>query len=224
MPGPEPAARCAGLDVDYWLPSGVVPALRDVDAAFARGRLTVVAGPSGSGKSSLLRTLAGLQRPRAGVVEVDGRDVTRLSDRRRRWLRRRGIGVVLQDPADNLVDGLTAREQVALAARLRGVDPAEAPALLAAVGLGDRLDAGPAALSGGEQQRVAFAAGAIGRPTLLLADEPTAELDAEAGATLIGIMRALVDRGATLVVSSHDEAVIGVADDVLRLADGRVVP
>jgi ABC-type lipoprotein export system ATPase subunit len=209
--------------VDYWLPTGTVPALQGVDATFERARLTVIAGPSGSGKSSLLRTLAALHQPRRGVVEVDGRDLTRLRPRQRRRLRRQTIGVVLQDPADNLVDGLTAREQVELAARLRGADPAEAVDLLDAVGLADRQGCGPAELSGGEQQRVAFAAGAIGRPTLLLADEPTAELDAEAGATLIAIMRGLVDRGATLVVSSHDAAVAEAADDVLSLRDGRVV-
>jgi ABC-type lipoprotein export system ATPase subunit len=225
VPGPEAvAARCEALDVDYWLPTGTVPALQGVDAAFERARLTVIAGPSGSGKSSLLRTLAGLQQPRSGVVEVDGRDLTRLRPRQRRRLRRRTIGVVLQDPADNLVDGLTAREQVELSARLRGVAAAEAPALLEAVGLAGRQDCLPAELSGGEQQRVAFAAGAIGGPALLLADEPTAELDADAGANLIAIMRALVDRGATLVVSSHDAAVAAAADHVLTLRDGRVVP
>jgi ABC-type lipoprotein export system ATPase subunit len=217
------AARCAGLDVSYRLASGIVPALRAVDAAFAPSRFSVVTGPSGSGKSTLLRALAGLERPTAGHVEVGGRDLTRLGTRQRRWLRRREIGVVLQDPADNLVQGLTALEQVELAARLRGVDAGEAPELLGAVGLADRQQCLPAELSGGEQQRVAFAAGAVGRPTLLLADEPTAELDADAGATLIAIMRTLVDRGVTLVVSSHDAAVADAADDLLALRDGRVV-
>jgi ABC-type lipoprotein export system ATPase subunit len=210
--------------VDYWLPAGIVPALRDVDATFDRGRLSVIAGPSGSGKSSLLRTLAGLQQPKAGRIEIDGQELTGLRRRQQRWLRRRRIGVVLQDPADNLVAGLTAQEQVALAARLRGVDAGEAPALLDAVGLAHRRDCLPAVLSGGEQQRVAFAAGAIGPPALLLADEPTAELDAVAGTTLVEIMRELVDRGTTLVVSSHDPAVVDAADHVVRLRDGRVIP
>jgi ABC-type lipoprotein export system ATPase subunit len=209
--------------VDYRLASGTVPALRGVDAEFERGRLSVITGPSGSGKSSLLRVLAGLQQPAAGQVEVDGTDLTRLRGRQRRWLRRRQLGVVLQDPADNLVAYLRAREQVALAARLRGADAGAAPALLDAVGLADRADCYPAELSGGEQQRVAFAAGAIGRPTLLLADEPTAELDADSAATLVSIMRGLVDRGVTLVVSSHDPAVVVAADDVVALRDGRVV-
>ena len=130
---------------------------------------------------------------------------------------------MLQDPADNLVAYLRADEQVELAARLRGADGAEAPELLDAVGLAGRHHCFPAELSGGEQQRVAFAAGAVGQPTLLLADEPTAELDAAAGATLVAIMRGLVSRGATLVVASHDAAVVSAADHVVQLRDGRVV-
>ncbi len=185
--------------------------------------MTAVTGPSGSGKSSLLRTMAGLQPLRAGSIEIDGRDVTRLRPRQRRWVRRRRLGIVLQDPADNLIDYLRADEQVALAARLRGADASEAPALLDAVGLAGRHHCLPAELSGGEQQRVAFAAGAVGQPALRLADEPTAELDADAAAVLVEIMRALVDRGTTLLVASHDATVVSAADRVIQLRDGQVV-
>ncbi len=142
--------------------------------------------------------------------------------RQRRRLRRLSLAFVLQDPADNLVPYLRADEQVELAARLRGVEKSEAPELLDAVGLSGRHHCLPAELSGGEQQRVAFAAGAIGLPALLLADEPTAELDAAAAATLVGVMRELVDRGATLVVASHDATVVAAADRLVQLRDGRV--
>jgi ABC-type lipoprotein export system ATPase subunit len=156
-------------------------------------------------------------------VEVDGIELTRLRTGARRRLRRHAMGIVLQDPADNLVEYLTAREQVELAARLRRVDASLALGLLDAVGLRDRADSRPAALYRGEQQRVGFAAAAIGQPTLLLADEPTAQLDAVAGAQLVAAMRRLVKLGATLVVASHDPTVIDAGDHVLTLRDGRVV-
>jgi putative ABC transport system ATP-binding protein len=214
---------CRDVHVDYVTATGVVQALRGIDVRFAPGRVNVLAGPSGSGKSSMLRVLAGLQRPRSGRIEVAGTDIVRLRAGPMRRLRRRHIGVVLQDPADNLIAYLTAAEQLVLAARLRGVDPGEATGLLAAAGLADRSDSRQAELSGGEQQRVAFAAAAIGRPALLLADEPTAELDATAGARLVDTVRDLAARGSTVVATSHDPVVIDAADHVVDLRDGRVV-
>lgn len=217
-----PAARCRQVVVDYDTAAGVARALRDVDATFARARLTVVAGPSGSGKSSLLRVIAGLQRARSGAVEIDGTNVSHLRTGAMRRLRRRAIGVVLQAPSDNLVEKLRAVEQIELAARLRGAGTHESGALLDAMGIAHRASSYPGELSGGEQQRVAFAAAAVGRPALLLADEPTAQLDAAAGRELVASMRTLVERGVTMIVASHDPAMIDSADARLTLRDGRV--
>jgi ABC-type lipoprotein export system ATPase subunit len=222
VPARDLAARCGSLGVQYATAAGTAVALVDVDVDFAAGHLSVVAGPSGSGKSSLLRVLAGLHRPTSGTVSVAGTDLTRLRSPAVRRLRRRSMGLVLQNPADNLLDYLTAREQLELAARLRGASTTDAGALLDAVDLAERGGSRPAELSGGEQQRVAFAAAAIGSPAVLLADEPTAQLDAAAGAALIAAMRGLVARGATLVVASHDDAVIDAADHLVQLRDGRV--
>ncbi len=222
-PAGDVVASCRALRVTYAAAAGTVDALRGVDAAVERGRLTVIAGPSGSGKSTLLRALAGLEPVRSGEVVVGGRTLTALRPGARRRLRRREIGVVLQAPAENLVSYLTALEQVVLAARLRGTDPGEARAALAAVGGADLADRRPAQLSGGEQQRVAVAAGVVGRPMLVVADEPTAALDAAAADRLIGVLRSLADHGTTLVASSHDDALVEAADRVIRLRDGEVV-
>ena len=224
MPGRDPVVRCREVSVDYRTASGTSTALDAVDAEFEPGRLSVVAGPSGSGKSSLLRVLAGLLRPRSGSVEVDGVELTSLGGAALRRHRRTTMGIVLQNPSDNLLEYLGAREQIELSARLRGVDAGGQPQdLLDAVGLGDRAASTPAVLSGGEQQRVAFAAAAVGNPTLLLADEPTAQLDAAGSIALVDAMRRLVDGGATLVVTSHDPLVIDSADHTLHLRDGKVV-
>ncbi|WP_436795533.1 ABC transporter ATP-binding protein [Actinospongicola halichondriae] len=234
MPAPEPvslvevggagaAAFVAGLEVSYRAVAGLSVALHGVDASFAPGVLSVVAGPSGSGKSSLLRVLAGLHRPTGGTVHVAGVDLGRLRSGARRRHRRESVGMVLQRPSDNLLDYLTAIEQVEVAARFRGTDPAEAASVLDAVGLAAKADMELSELSGGEQQRVAFAAAAVGSPAVLLADEPTAQLDGRSASSVIESMRSLVGRGTSLIVSSHDAAVIDAADDVVRLANGRVV-
>ena len=154
-------------------------------------------------------------------------DIGRLSGRALRRLRRRSIGFVLEEPAANLLGDLRADEQVMLAARLRGTGSAAASAeiaeLLAALGLADHAHAPPEELSGGQQQRLAFAAAAVGQPALLLADEPTATLDTASGVLLIDTLHALVAAGRTLVISSHDPAVIAAADTVIHLRDGHLV-
>ena len=219
----EVVAHGRALHVRYRAATGAADALVDVSIDVPRSALTVVAGPSGSGKSSLLLVLAGLLRPRSGTVEVDGHELTRLRPAEVRRVRRRRMGVVLQVPADNLVHHLTALEQVELAARLRGADARLAHGLLASLELDSRAGAYPGDLSGGEQQRVAFAAAAVGEPAVLLADEPTAQLDAHAGGSLVTTMRVLVHQGASLVVASHDDAVIAAADHLVTLEHGRVL-
>jgi putative ABC transport system ATP-binding protein len=215
---------CAGLVKEYVTVTGTVRALKGVGAAFPAGRMTAVVGPSGSGKSSLLRILACVDRPTAGSVRVGGVDVAALGARGRRRVRRELVGYVFQQPADNLLPYLTARQQLELAARLRGrVGAGEVGRLLAALGLEHRADHRPEQLSGGEQQRLAFAAAVIGGPSLVVADEPTAELDSESGERLMQAVLGLREQGTSLVVSSHDPVVTGAVDGVVRLHDGEVV-
>jgi putative ABC transport system ATP-binding protein len=157
-------------------------------------------------------------------VRVGGVDVAALGARGRRRVRRELVGYVFQQPADNLLPYLTAREQLELAARLRGrAGAGEVERLLAALNLEHRADHRPEQLSGGEQQRLAFAAAAIGGPSLVVADEPTAELDSESGERLMQAVLGLREQGTSLVVSSHDPVVTGAVDGVVRLHDGEVV-
>lgn len=228
MPRPEPVgtgpvARCVGVGMTYRVPSGTVNALEEVDLEVPPGRLTVVAGPSGSGKSTLLRTVGLLESPSAGRVHLAGIDVTDLGEARRRRLRRAHVAYVFQRPLDNLVDDLPVGEQLRLAADLRGAPVPDPEAVLAPLGLGGRLASRPHELSGGEQQRVAFAAALAGGAPLVVADEPTAQLDPRSSATVVEALQALCRLGSTVLVCSHDDAVVAAADHVVRLASGRVV-
>jgi putative ABC transport system ATP-binding protein len=223
LPSEVPGVACAGLVKEYSTATGTVRALKGVDAAFPAGQVTAVVGPSGSGKSSLLRILAGVDRPTAGSVQVGGVDVAALGAKGRRRVRRRLVGYVFQQPGANLLPYLTARGQLELAARLRGRErPGEAERLLALLGLEHRADHHPEQLSGGEQQRLAFAAAVVGGPALVVADEPTAELDSEAGQRLMLAVLGLRDQATSLVVSSHDPVVTGAADGLVNLRDGEV--
>jgi ABC-type lipoprotein export system ATPase subunit len=221
----QPPATVELTDVvrTYSGATGGVRALDGVSARFEAGLFTVVAGPSGSGKSTMLRVAALLDKPQEGLVGFNGRDVTRASARRRRALRRRHIGYMFQQPADNLLDYLDAREHVRLGGRLRSDDEnAGALDTLESLGLAERVTHRPVQLSGGEQQRLAFAFAVAGGPQLLVADEPTAALDHVAGARVLEALIALARRGLTVVASSHDPTVIEAADRVVRIAHGRV--
>ena len=224
MPGD--AVVCDGLVQIYASDTGMVHALRGIDAVIPAGRLAAVTGPSGSGKTSLLRIVAALDRPTAGRAEVTGHALHELSAARLRRLRRRHIGYVFSRPEQNLSAHLTAREHLRLAARfrrLRRVDAGEQSAdLLDRLGLADRADSLPRQLSGGEQQRLAFAQALIGRPGLVVADEPTSELDSATTAELLAAVGELTVSGTTVVVATHDPLVAAAADQVIHLRSGTV--
>jgi putative ABC transport system ATP-binding protein len=202
----------------------VVTALDDVSVSIDRGELVGIAGPSGSGKSTLLHLLAALDTPTAGRVEVDGTNTSTLGEKARSRLRRERIGIVFQ--RFHLLPALPARGNVALPLVERGMGKTErrarAEELLEQVGLGDRLTHRPAELSGGEQQRVAVARALAGEPDLLIADEPTGELDSVAGETVLELLEELATERA-VVVASHDQAVLDRVDRTIRLRDGAVV-
>ena len=236
MPADGLAAACRDLVQIYPAADRAVAALRGVDADFERGSITMVIGPSGAGKSTLLRLLACLERPAAGEVVIGGERTAHLGPRARRQLAARRLGYVFQRPAENLLDYLTVREHMTLAERMRATaarrgdrraaDPA-APedafvvdSLLEATGLVDLTDRRPRDLSTGEQQRLAFAMAVVGDPALVIADEPSAELDAAATAALADLLARLSSLGTTLVVASHDPALMAVADQVLVIRNG----
>jgi putative ABC transport system ATP-binding protein len=201
-----------------------VDALRGVSLEIPRGHLTAVMGPSGSGKSTLMHILAGLDRPTAGRVQIDGIDLTTLKDNDLTKLRRRHIGFVFQ--FFNLLPMLSAEENITLPLSIAGEKPSSEwlEELLEATGLSDRRSHRPAELSGGQQQRVAVARALVSRPTVLFADEPTGNLDSAAGAGVLALQRDAVDLdGQTTVMVTHDPRAAASADRVVFLADGRIV-
>ncbi len=209
----------------YRTATGGVPALIDVTLSIPPARVTVVVGPSGSGKSSLLRLLACLDSPDAGQVLVAGQRVDRLRPRARRRLRRRQVAYLFQRPGENLLPYLDALGQVRLAAQLRGapIPDADLLDLLGRLGLRERAGHVPGQLSGGEQQRLAVACAVVGDPALVVADEPTAELDTAAAGRVLDAMEDLTAAGVGFVVSSHDPRVMAIADGFVRLDHGRLV-
>jgi putative ABC transport system ATP-binding protein len=199
-----------------------VQALRGVDLTVRRGATVALVGPSGSGKSSLLRIVAGLDHPTAGSVVIDGTDLTMLGDRRRRALRRRLVAHVYQRPEDNLIVHLTALQQVERVATRRGLHPSAAAVMLDQVGLASRGDHRPSELSGGERQRLAFARAAVGQPSLIIADEPTAELDTASTRSVLDSIAGLADAGITLLIGTHDDQVLSQVTSVITMRDGTI--
>jgi putative ABC transport system ATP-binding protein len=220
-----PRLEVQDVDVVYRVSTGDVDALVGVSAAFEPGELTAVAGPSGSGKSTLLRVLAALERPATGRVYVGDEDIARATRRRRRALRRRELAYVGSHTRTALVPGSSVEEELRLVAAVRRARAWSAPAdeRLAAIGLGGRRGDRTVGLSGGEQQRAAVVAAVVGDPPVVLADEPTAALDSATAELLVAELLAIAHRGATVIVASHDPAVIDRADRVVRLDQGRVL-
>jgi putative ABC transport system ATP-binding protein len=212
------------VTVHYGAESRRVTALDGITVDLRSGTFTAIMGPSGSGKSTLLHCAAGLDRPTAGEVVIDGIRLGGLDETGLTVLRRERIGFVFQ--AFNLVSSLTAAQNVALPLRLAGrrYEPAAVTAALAQVGLADRVRHRPGELSGGQQQRVAIARAMVTRPAVLFADEPTGALDGRTSRQVLDLLRALVDdHGQTIVMVTHDPVAAAFADQVLLLADGRLV-
>jgi putative ABC transport system ATP-binding protein len=216
---PESVASLTDVVKTYRVASGEVRALRGVSASFDAGVLSAVVGPSGSGKSTLLRLLAGIDRPTSGSVRVLELDVGRASGRGRRHLRHDRVGYVFQRPSDNLFPHLTIAEHLRMArpGGRRHLPPDE---VVSALGIGHRLPHRAAELSGGEQQRAAVAIALCSGASVILADEPTAQLDRASGAELIAAMRELVATGVAFVIATHDPAVRDAADEVVELDHG----
>jgi putative ABC transport system ATP-binding protein len=225
VPPSGPMVEAHGLVRDY--PSGdtVVHALRGIDLTVGRGQLLAIRGRSGSGKTTLLNLLGGLDQPTAGSVVVDGHEISSLGETALVEVRRRTVAFIFQ--AFGLVPILTAAENVEVPLRLVRADPRErdlrVAELLELVGLADRARHRPHELSGGEQQRVAIARALANRPRLLLADEPTGQLDSETGHRIMTLLRTIVrHEGVTAIVATHDPMMLDVADRVVELSDGRL--
>jgi putative ABC transport system ATP-binding protein len=224
--GTEPLVRLDSVSKEYRVGAAPVHALREVTLALAPGVLCVVHGRSGSGKTTLLNMIGGLDRPSAGRVEVDGVEVSSLPEQALVEYRRETVGFVFQ--AFGLIPILTAAENVEVPLRLRRLEPAERATrvhdLLRLVDLADRAKHRPPELSGGEQQRVAIARALANEPRLLIADEPTGQLDSQRARTIMGLLRKLVDeRGVSVIVATHDPLLFEMADHAVGLRDGAVV-
>jgi len=221
-----PAVEAVDVTRSYPLGGGTVAALRGVSLAVREGDYVAIVGPSGSGKSTLMHLLGGLDRPTTGILRLGGHDVTELRDDELSAVRNRTIGFVFQ--AFQLLPRTTAVDNVALPLVYRGVRRRErrarAAAALGAVGLGNRLQHTPNQLSGGEQQRVAIARALVGEPRVLLADEPTGNLDSHNGAAVLGALEAqLRDRGVAVVLVTHDPEVAARAERRISVRDGLAV-
>jgi putative ABC transport system ATP-binding protein len=220
------AVATINLLKEYRLGEVVVPALQGVNLEIERGKFVAVLGPSGSGKTTLLNIIGTLDKPTGGKVYIDGEDLTTMTERNLTKLRRKKIGFVFQ--FYNLIPVLTAFENVELPMILSNVPRDEASkrakALLESVGLLKRADHRPDELSGGEQQRVAIARALANRPSIVLADEPTGDLDTATGEEVMKMLRETAKQeSATVIVATHDNSIVDMADRTLKMRDGRII-
>ena len=227
--GPEPGAddtvvATRGVSRRYGSGDAAVDALQDVTLALRRGRYTAIMGPSGSGKSTLMHIMAGLDRPTAGTVYVDGIEITSLKERALTQLRRDKVGFIFQ--TFNLLPMLSAAENIRLPLTIAGrtAEQGWLPELMETIGLADRAGHRPSELSGGQQQRVAIARALVSRPAVLFADEPTGNLDSRTGDEVLRLLRRSADElGQTIVMVTHDANAAAIADRLIFLKDGGVV-
>lgn len=223
---PEPILKAIGVTRVFGRGPAAVHALQGVNLSIPKGRLVALKGRSGSGKTTLINLLGALDRPTEGAIYFQGQEITSLSEKERNEIRRTQIGLIFQSVA--LVSLMSAYENVEFGMRIAGVPARKrremAEAALEFVGLGGRMKHRPFELSGGEQQRVAIARAIAHRPKLLLADEPTAELDSRMGLQVIKVFKDLVEKeGMTVVLTTHDPAIMEIVDQVYALEDGRIV-
>jgi putative ABC transport system ATP-binding protein len=219
------AVEVTGLTRQYMMGGQPLKVLCDVDLTIERGEIVCVMGPSGSGKSTLLNIVGGLDRPTSGAVVVEGEDLAAMDDERLAVYRRRQVGFVFQ--SFNLIPTMTARRNVELPLLFAGASRTErgdrAASALESVGLGHRLDHRPTELSGGEQQRVAIARAVVGEPAIMLADEPTGNLDTTTGQEILELIRQMNAAGRTFLITTHDRAVAeSVAHRIVHIVDGSI--
>ena len=221
----EPLLSARGLSKSYTMGRRTLEVLRGVNLDVARGEFLALRGASGAGKSTLLHLMGGLDSPNAGKISFNGQDLAAFSESELTHFRNRRVGFVFQ--AYHLLPELTALENVCLPARVARMPAAQAASrgreLLAHAGLGERTDHKPFELSGGEQQRVAIARALINEPELLLADEPTGNLDSRTGGEIIELLKSLrAEKHMTLAIATHDEKVAAHAERVVQLVDGQI--
>ncbi len=220
-----PSVEVKDLHKEYMLKGETVHALRGINLQVPRGEYISIMGPSGSGKTTLFNMVGGIDKPTKGKVVIDGTDVSKMSSKELAWLRCVKIGYIFQ--TFNLIPVLTALDNVTLPMIFAGVGREErnkkGTELLELVGLGDRLHHRPTELSGGQQQRVAIARAMANDPTIILADEPTGNLDLHTGFTIVQLLyRLKVERGTTVICATHDLKMIDISDRVLFLRDGDI--